>query len=76
MSGASGNGAASYASRHSRSKNLSTVVQATRETVGKHARCLEMLPFTHETGARFRFHRADDPQRGFVLTALVVELPT
>jgi len=59
-----------------RGGNFSSVIQTMRETVKSHKQCVGELNWLHESGARFRFRRHDDPSREFVLTAIAFDVPS
>jgi len=60
------------------SKNVefTNVISSMRETVGAHPQCVRAdSSYTHGSGARYVFHRRDDPQRQFQLTSLAFHVP-
>jgi hypothetical protein len=59
-----------------RKKNFAAVTQKMRDVCEKHPQKVGILPYHHETGARYMFRRADDPQKTFTLTALAFEVPS
>ena len=59
-----------------RTKNLTAVVQKLRETVDAHPQRVKQLEYASETGFRYLFRRADDPDRLFYLTCLVFDVPS
>jgi hypothetical protein len=59
-----------------RKKDFSAVVQKMKEVVAGLEHRLEALPFPSDTGCRYRFRRADDPQKEFILSCLAFEVPS
>lgn len=58
-----------------RGTSFSHVIAEMRKTVGEHPQCIEQLSYQHESGARYRFRRHDDPNQHFVLTCLAFDVP-
>ena len=58
-----------------RNKNFSDVITKMIDTAKSHPQCIQSLSFAHQSGARFRFKRADDPQKEFILTCLAFDVP-
>lgn len=59
-----------------RNKGFAEVVAKMKATVKAHAQCVRELPFTHTSGARFTFRRADDAGKEFTLTCLAFDVPS
>ena len=59
-----------------RNKQFSRVVEEMKTTVKEHQQCVEQLSYEHETGARYKFRRHDDPQQYFTLTCLAFDVPS
>ena len=60
------------------SKNVefTKVISSMRDTVQSHSQCVRLdNSYTHESGARYIFHRKDDRQREFQLTSLAFHVP-
>jgi hypothetical protein len=59
-----------------RTKNLSTVLAKTPETIRTHPQLVREIAIAGETRFRFVLHHRDDRHRELILTILVFEIPT
>ena len=50
-------------------------VETMRETLRTHPQYVKEITWPHESGSRFLFHRHDDPQRHFYLSAVAFDVP-
>jgi hypothetical protein len=57
-----------------RNKDFTSVIKKMEAVLSSHPRQIAKLPFSHESGCRYAFRRADDPDRHFVLTALAFDI--
>ena len=58
-----------------RKVGFSDVVEKMKKMVSGHPQCASVMEYKHDTGARYRFKRADDPKREFIVTCLAFDVP-
>ncbi len=58
-----------------RGTSLSTVLAGVKDEVERHSNYKRTLTWKHETGFRYVFHHTGDPNREFILTVLVFDVP-
>ncbi len=58
-----------------RNKGFSEVVEKMRQVIRDHDQCVRELEYSHVSGIRCVFRRADDRERHFFLTALAYNVP-
>lgn len=59
-----------------RKRNFTMVVQKMQEVSAGLDNLVSEMPYTAPNSCRHRFHRADDPQKQYILTCLAFEVPS